>query len=166
MHLDNKNFITFVTFLEAYKYRVLLFELTNGSVIYQQYINDILFEYLNDFYQIYLNDILIYSRIKKDHIKYVRLVLQKLCEIGLQMNILKCEFHIQETKFLGLLMSIDELRMDSIKIQVVVDWVTFINLKEIQAFIGFCNFYKRFIRNFSKIIKSMIHLIKKNVIFQ
>ena len=49
MHLNNKNFITFVTFFGAYKYRVLLFELTNGSVTYQQYMNDILFEYLNDF---------------------------------------------------------------------------------------------------------------------
>ena len=53
---------------------MLSFELTNGSVTYQQYINDILFEYLNDFCQVYLNDILIYSRIKKDYIKYVRLV--------------------------------------------------------------------------------------------
>ena len=83
MHSNNENFITFVTFLEIYKYRVLLFELINDSIIYQQYINDILFEYLNDFYQIYLNDILIYSRIKKDHIKYVRLILQKLREADL-----------------------------------------------------------------------------------
>ena len=50
MHSNNENFITFVTFLEIYKYRVLSFELTNGLVIYQQYINDILFEYLNNFY--------------------------------------------------------------------------------------------------------------------
>ena len=50
MHSDNENFITFVTFFGVYKYRVLLFELINGSVIYQQYMNDILFEYLNDFY--------------------------------------------------------------------------------------------------------------------
>ena len=56
--------------------------------------NDILFEYLNDFYQVYLNDILIYNKIKKDHIKHIRLILQKLREIDLQINILKCEFHI------------------------------------------------------------------------
>ena len=50
IHLNNENFIIFVIFLEAYKYRVLLFELINDSIIYQQYMNDILFEYLNDFY--------------------------------------------------------------------------------------------------------------------
>ena len=93
--------------------------------------NDILFEYLNDFYQVYLNDILIYNRIKKDHIKHIRLILQKLREIGLQINILKCEFHVQKTKFLGLLMFIDKLRMNPAKIQVIVDWLTLINLKKI-----------------------------------
>ena len=50
MHSNNENFIIFVISLRVYKYRVLLFELTNESVIYQQYMNDILFEYLNDFY--------------------------------------------------------------------------------------------------------------------
>ena len=49
MHSNNKDFITFVTSLEAYKYRVLSFELTNDPAIYQQYMNDIFFEYLNDF---------------------------------------------------------------------------------------------------------------------
>ena len=83
MHSDNENFIIFVIFLETYKYRVLLFELTNDSVIYQQYINNIFFKYLNNFCQIYLNDIFIYNRIKKDYIKHVRLVLQKLREIDL-----------------------------------------------------------------------------------
>ena len=131
MHSNNENFTTFVTSLKAYKYRVLPFGLINGPVIYQQYMNDILFEYLNDFCQAYLNDILIYSRTKKDHIKHVRLILQKLREIDLQVNILKCEFHVQKTKFLNLLMFIDELRINPTKIQVVIDWVTFINLKEV-----------------------------------
>ena len=116
MHSNNKNFITFVIFFKTYKYRVLSFELINDSITYQQYINNILFEYLNDFCQIYLNDILIYNKIKKDYIKHVRLVFQKLRETDLQINIFKCEFHVQKTKFLDLLMFIDELRMNSIKI--------------------------------------------------
>ena len=50
MHSKNKNFTTFVISFEIYKYRMLLFELINESTIYQQYMNDIFFEYLNDFY--------------------------------------------------------------------------------------------------------------------
>ena len=83
MHSNNENFITFVISLETYKYRMLSFELTNESVTYQQYMNNILFEYLNNFYQIYLNDILIYNKMKKDYIKYIRLIFQKLREAGL-----------------------------------------------------------------------------------
>ena len=124
MHSDNEDFTTFVTFFEAYKYRILPFELTNDPTTYQQYMNDILFEYLNDFCQAYLNNILIYSKTKKDHVKHIRLILQKLRKAGLQVNILKCEFHVQETKFLDLLVSIDGLRMNPAKIQTVVNWVT------------------------------------------
>ena len=75
MHSNNKNFIIFVISLEAYKYRVLSFELTNESTIYQQYMNNILFEYLNNFYQTYLNNIFIYNKMRKDHIKHIRLIL-------------------------------------------------------------------------------------------
>lgn len=166
MHPDSEDYTTFVTSLGAYKYRVLPFGLTNGPATYQQYMNDILFEYLNDFCQAYLDDILIYSKTKKEHIRHVRLVLQKLREAGLQVDILKCEFHVQETKFLGLLVSIDGLRMDPVKIQAVIDWPIPTNLKETQAFIGFCNFYRRFIRSFSKIIRPMVKLTKKDAIFE
>ena len=50
MHLNNENFITFITFFKIYKYRIFSFKLTNNFIIYQQYINDIFFEYLNNFY--------------------------------------------------------------------------------------------------------------------
>ena len=83
IYSNSKDFTTFITSLEIYKYRVLLFELINELVNYQQYMNDILFDYLNDFCQIYLNDILIYSKIKKEHVKYVRLILQRLREVDL-----------------------------------------------------------------------------------
>lgn len=166
MHPDSEDFTTFVTSLGAYKYRVLPFGLTNGPATYQHYMNDILFDYLNDFCQAYLDDILIYSKSKKEHVRHVRLVLQKLREAGLQVDILKCEFHVQETKFLGLLVSIDGLRIDPTKIQAVIDWKTPTNLKESQAFVGFCNFYRRFIRNFSKIVKALVRLTQKGVIFE
>lgn len=166
MHPDSEDFTTFITSLGAYKYRVLPFGLTNGPANYQQYMNDILFDYLNDFCQAYLDDILIYSKTKKEHIRHVRLVLQRLREAGLQVDILKCEFHVQETKFLGLLVSTDGLRMDPAKIAAVVDWTTPTNLKEMQAFVGFCNFYRRFIKNFSKIVRPMVKLTRKDVAFE
>ena len=73
---------------------------------------------------------------------------------------------MQKTTFLKLLMSIEELKMNSRKIQAVIDWSTFNNLTQMQFFIDFCNFYWRFIKNFSKIVSSMIWLTQKKIIFE
>ena len=166
MHPDSEDYTTFVTSLGSYKYRVLPFGLTNGPATYQQYMNDILFDYLNDFCQAYLDDILIYSKTKKDHVAHVRQVLQKLREAGLQVDIMKCEFHVEETRFLGLLVSIHGLRVDPDKIGAIQQWAVPVNLKQTQSFLGFCNFYRRFIRGFSKTAKPLIKLTCKDTPFQ
>ncbi len=128
--------------------------------------NDVLFEYLHQFYQIYLNNIIIYSKILKKHKQYVWLILNRLREVDLQININKCKFHVQKTIFLELLISIEELKMNSRKMQAVIDWSTLNNLTQMQFFIDFCNFYRRFIKNFSKIVRSMIQLTQKKIIFE
>ena len=75
IHPDSEDYTTFITSLGLYKYRVLPFGLTNRPVTYQQYMNNILFNYLNDFCQAYLNNILIYSKSKKDYVKHVHIIL-------------------------------------------------------------------------------------------
>jgi len=166
MHSDSEDLTIFIIFFDSYKYHVMLFELTNESTFYQHYINDVLFEYLHQFCQIYLDDIIIYSKTLKKHKRHVRLILNKLWEADLQIDINKCEFHVQKTIFLELLISIEELKMNSRKMQAVVDWSTLNNLTQIQFFIDFCNFYRRFIKNFSKIVRSMIQLTQKKIIFE
>ncbi len=166
MHSGSEDLTTFITFFGSYKYHVMLFGLTNGSTFYQHYMNDVLFEYLHQFCQVYLDDIIIYSKTLKKHKRHVRLVLNRLREAGLQIDIDKCEFHVQKTTFLGLLVSIERLKMNSRKVQAVVDWPTLNNLTQMQFFIGFCNFYRRFIKDFSKIVRSMVRLTQKEVIFE
>ncbi len=166
MHSDNEDLTIFIIFFNLYKYHVMLFELINESTFYQHYMYDVLFKYLHQFCQIYLNDIIIYSKILKKHKQHVRLILNKLQEADLQININKCKFHVQKIIFLEFLMSIKKLKMNSRKMQAVVDWSTFNNLTQMQFFIDFCNFYQRFIKNFSKIVHSMIQLIQKKIIFE
>ncbi len=165
MHLDNKNYITFITALEAYKYKMLSFKLINESIFFQQYMNDVLWDFLNDFCQVYLDDILIYSKTRKKLKDHVKLVLSWLREAELQMNIRKCEFNVEETVFLEVIVSELNLYMNSSKVTVIVSWITSINLKEIQSFVRFVNFYRRFIKNFSKLVKSFTQLIRKNTSF-
>ncbi len=162
---ESKNLIIFKTRFDVYKYRVLSFELCNESIIYQHYMNDVFFDYLNDFVSIYINDILIYNNFKKKYVKHVKKVLQRLRDADLQIDIDKCEFFVHETKYLDLIVDRDEIRMNSEKIETILQWVTSQNLKQVQRFLRFCNFYKRFIRNFAKIVKSLIKLTRKNVSF-
>ncbi len=166
MHSDSENLTIFIIFFDSYKYHVMLFELINESTFYQHYMNDVLFKYLHQFCQIYLDDIIIYSKILKKHKRHVQLILNKLREADLQIDINKCKFHVQKIIFLELLMSIEKLKMNSRKIQAVVNWFILNNLTQIQLFIDFCNFYQRFIKNFSKIVHSIIQLTQKKIIFE
>ncbi len=165
MHLNNKNYITFITALEAYKYKMLSFKLTNESTFFQQYMNNVLWDFLNDFCQVYLDDILIYSKMRKKHRNHVKLVLSRLREAELQMNIQKCKFNVKETVFLEVIVSELNLRMNFSKVTVIVSWITSINLKEIQNFVRFVNFYHHFIKNFSKLVKLFTQLTRKNMSF-
>ncbi len=165
MHLNNENYIIFITALEAYKYKMLSFKLTNELIFFQQYINDILWDFLNDFCQVYLNDILVYSKMRKKHRDHVKLVLSRLREAELQMNIRKCKFNVEETVFLEVIISELDLRINFSKMTVIVSWITSINLKEIQSFVRFVNFYRCFIKNFLKLVKSFIQLTRKNTSF-
>jgi len=158
MSSESEDLTTFVTFFDVYKYKVMLFELINESAFFQHYINDVLFECLHKFCQTYLNNILIYSKILKKHRIHVKEVLNKLREIDLQINIDKCEFKIQKISFLELLIFINDLRMNSWKVDVIRSWKVSQSLTHVQIFIDFCNFYQQFIKNFLKITQSMIKL--------
>ncbi|SLM36862.1 t18348probable pol truncated-rice blast fungus magnaporthe gypsy retrotransposon [Lasallia pustulata] len=119
MDPGSKDLTTFITSTGLYKYRVLPFGLTNRPASYQHYMNDILLPYLNDFVQANVDDIIIYSKTRKEHIQHVQTVLGKLHEAGLQMDIKKSKFFVQETTFLGLVISTEGLKMDPQKIEVI-----------------------------------------------
>ena len=152
MDSESEDLTTFITSMRLYKYRVLPFGLMNGPASCQHYMNNILLSFLNDFVQAYLDDIIIYSKTWKEHTQHIWTVLQKLREADLQVNIKKSEFYVQEITFLSLLVSTEELKMNPWKIEVIIQWATPTKLIEVQSFIGFCNFYRRFIKDFSKIV--------------
>ena len=141
------------------------FGLCNGRTSWQHFINDTLFDFLHRFVQAYLDDILIYSKTLKEHHSHVCQVLQHLREAGLQANIDKCEFHVQETKFFGLIVSTEGIRMDPHKVNTILDWARPTSFHHVRSFLGFCNFYRHFIQDFSKLAKPLICLTKKDIPF-
>ncbi len=165
MHFNSENYTIFIIALEAYKSKILSFELTNDLISFQQYMNDVLWNFLNDFCQAYLNNILIYSKTQKKHKQHVKMILNYLQDADLQINIWKCKFNVEETIFLKVIISEQDLCMNFIKVKAIVNWVTSTNLKEIQDFVDFINFYQRFIKNFSKLVKLFTQLTWKDTSF-
>ena len=125
----------------------------------------ILFNYLDDFCTVYLDDILIYSDNKLNHDAHVHKVLQRLQDADLQADIKKCEFSVKRTKYLGFIISTDGIEVDPEKISAVESWQSPKTVKGIQLFLGFCNFYCRFIHNYRKIVKPLVNFIKMNISF-
>ena len=162
MHIDSEELTTFRTRYGAYKYRVLPFGLTNGPATYQRYMNDILFKYLDVFCTAYLDDIIIYSENVSEHEDHVKLILDCLRRAGLQADINKCEFGVDDTKYLGFIVTTKGIRADPDKIMVIENWKPPHNVKGVQSFLGFCNFYRRFIRNYGVIAKPLTKLTHKN----
>ncbi len=100
---------------------VIPFGLCNGPASWQHLINNTLFDFLYQFVQAYLDDILIYHKTLKDHRSHVRQVLERLREAEIQANVDKCEFHVQETKFFGLIISTKGIQMDPPKVSTILD---------------------------------------------
>jgi hypothetical protein len=148
-----------------FEYLVMPFGLSNAPSSFQAFINDVLRPYLDIFCTAYLDDVIVYSNSLAEHKKHVRAVVSALGDAGLQLDITKCEFFKTEVLFLGLLISVDGIRMDPKKIHAIVDWKTPSGLRDVQEFIGFANFYRRFIRDFSDICKPLNALSKKDVKF-
>jgi hypothetical protein len=134
---------------------VMPFGLTNAPAIFQHLMNDIFREFLDDFVVCYFDDILVFSKNEEEHINHVRLVLEKLCTVGLYAKLEKCVFHQPQVKFLGYIISREGLSMDPKKIRTVTEWKKPAIVRNVQCFLGFANFYRIFIRNYSKIIASL-----------
>src|SRR5690606_17348029 len=146
-------------------YTVMPFGLTNAPASFQAFINDVLREYLDQFAVTYIDDILIYSKSYEEHVQHVRLVMKKLLDAQLQAKLSKCEFHKTEVEFLGFIISTEGIKMDPKKVNDVLDWKTPQNVHDIQVFLGFANFYRRFIKNFSKVVAPITRLLKKDIPF-
>ncbi len=162
---EDEALIVFCTQFKLFEYLVMLFNLCNEFVSFQKYINNTLHEHLNKFCTAYLNDILIYFDNELKHEIHVKLILWKLQEADLQINIIKCKFHVTQVLYLELIIIIEKIKMNSFKINIIVNWLILINVKDIQSFLNFTNFYRRFIYDYSRIAISLTRLIRKDVLF-
>jgi len=152
----------FCTRYGSFEWLVMPFGLSNAPSAFQRFMNDIFSDVLDIFVVIYLDDILIYSDNMDDHKKHVKEVLKRLRENQLYASPTKCVFHQDRIEFLGFVLGVDGLRMDESKTQTIQNWPTPRRVKDIQFFLGFANFYKRFIDNYTEITSPLTRLTQKN----
>ncbi|GGS28213.1 hypothetical protein GCM10010252_78000 [Streptomyces aureoverticillatus] len=138
------------------------FGLTNTPAAFQHLMNNVFREFLDNFVVCYLDDILIYSKNVEKHEIHVRQVLQKLRNAELYAKMEKCVFHTTQIDFLGYIISNNNLMMNSKKIQTIMNWKIPRTVRDIQYFLGFANYYRIFIKNFSRVAAPLTRLTSKD----
>ena len=145
-----------------FEYTVMPFGLTNAPAVFQHMANDIFRDFLDTFTIVYLDDILIYSKTQEEHDIHVRQVLQRLREYGLYAKLEKCSFDHNHVEFLGYVVSQQGISMDPSKVQTVLNWQIPRSVRDVQCFLGFANFYRKFIKNYSNIVMPLTEMTRKN----
>jgi hypothetical protein len=145
-----------------FEYLVMPFGLANTPAAFQHFMNDIFRDLLDIYVVVYLDDILIFSKTREEHVNHVREVLKRLKENHLYCQLEKCSFFIPEVDYLGIIASGEGIRVDPSKVAQAVDWPVPKNIKNLQEFLGFANFYRRFIGNYSKIACPLFDLLHKD----
>ena len=143
---------------------VMFFGLTNSPATFQTMMNDIFRDLIaQGSVCVYLDDILIFTKTREEHREIVRQVMDRLRAYKLYLKPEKCEFEQTKVEYLGLIVSEGKVEMDPVKVAGVAEWPEPRNRREVQAFLGFVNFYRRFIQDFSKIGRPLFDLTKQNV---
>jgi transposase InsO family protein len=143
-----------------FEYNVMPFGLTNAPATFQAYINRALAGLVDVCCVVYLDDILVYSDTHARHVRDLRAVLERLRKFALYASWKKCKFFTDEVAFLGYTVGSAGVSMDRSRVATVEEWPTPTSFRDVQVFLGFANFYRRFIRNYSKIVAPLTSLSK------
>ncbi|WVZ81302.1 hypothetical protein U9M48_028693 [Paspalum notatum var. saurae] len=155
----------FSTRYGLYEYLVMSFGLTNAPAFFMYMMNSVFMNELDKFVVVFIDDILIYSKNEKEHEEHLRVVLTRLREHKLYAKFSKCAFWLKEVGFLGHILSEKGVAVDPSKVKDVLNWKQPETVTEIRSFLGLAGYYRRFIKDFSKIAKPMTSLTKKNAKF-
>jgi len=152
----------FRTRFGLYHWQVMPFGLYNAPAMFQSMMDHILHDLLDEGVVVYLDDILIYSENIEEHERLVKEVLARLDRARLGINLQKSTFHTDSLEFLEYGISPQGIHMMDRKIKEVKEWPVPREVKNIQEFLGFANFYGRFIKGFSKVAYPLTELTRKN----
>ncbi|XP_057538116.1 uncharacterized protein LOC130815644 [Amaranthus tricolor] len=149
-----------------YEFTVMPFGLTNAPAAFMCLMNQVFSAYLDKFVVIFIDDILVYSKDREEHQEHLRFVLQTLRENKLYAKLSKCEFWLDKVSFLGHFVSKEGISVDPVKVEAVRSWPSPKNVTEVRSFLGLAGYYRRFVKDFSRIARPMTSLMKKEKKFE
>jgi len=144
-----------------FEFQVMPFGLTNAPSTFQDMMNHVFSDMLDVGVIAYMEDILIYADTEEGHNHMVKEVLKRLQANGLAISLEKCVWKAKEVEFLGYIIRRNGIKMSEEKVEAVLGWKTPNSLTEVQSFLGFANFYQRFIKDYSRVAKPLTELTKK-----
>ncbi|CAI7799843.1 unnamed protein product [Closterium sp. NIES-54] len=142
------------------------FGLCNAPATFQAEMNHILRPLLDECVVVYLDDILIYSKNMKEHVEHLRKVFEILRKNKFYVKLSKSDFALKKLQFLGHMVSAEGVHVDPRKIEAVKKWKVPENMKELRQFLGFTNYYNRFVPQYAKIAAPLTDLLKKDMPFK
>ena len=156
---------TFRTDYGHYEFVVMPFGLINAPAVFMDLMNRVCRPMLDRSVIVFIDDILVYSRSREKHEEHLREILGVLRSERLYAKFSKCELWLREVQFLGHLVNQNRILVDPAKIEAIMRWEVLRSPSEIRSFMGLADYYRRFIRDFSKIVVPLTKLTRKGVNF-
>lgn len=153
----------FITPEGQFAFKVLCFGLTNAPATFQATMNRYFAKQLGKSVLVYLDDVLIFSKTPEEHLRHLEEVFEVLQTHGLRAKLAKCEFNKAELKFLGHIVGRNGLKVDPDKVRVVKDWAVPRNRKQVRAFLGLANYFRKFIQGYSSLVAPLTALTSEKV---
>jgi hypothetical protein len=158
--------IAFTTRYGLFEYLVISFGLTNAPAHFTYLMNSIFMPELDKIVVVFIDDILIYPKNEEEHAKHLRIVLTRLMEHQLYAKFSKCAFWLEEIQFLGHVLSTKGIAVDPIKVKDILEWNSPTTVHQVRSFLGLAGYYRRFIPDFSKIVKPITGLLNNDTKFE
>jgi hypothetical protein len=155
----------FTTRYGLFEYLVMSFGLTNAPAHFTYLMNSVFMPELDKFVVVFIDDILIYSKNEEEHAQHLRIVLTCLREHQLYAKFSKCVFWLEEVQFLGHVLSAKGIAVDPSKVQDILEWKPPTTVHQVRSFLGLARYYRRFIPDFSKLVKPITSLLKNDTKF-
>ena len=159
---ETKHKTSFVTRCGQYQWNVLPFGLTNSPITFQQTMNQVLGDLILTCCIVYVDDIVVFSPDLETHLQDLQQVFDRLEQAGLKLKLSKCRFAVSKVKYLGHILSPEGISPNPEKVDVIKNYPTPKNVKQVRQFLGLCNYYRRFQKDYSQIAKPLQNLTKKD----